>query len=209
MTAARCASGWRRRSTSSSTSRASPMRQAAAHVRAEEIDILVNLNGYFGVQRMGVFARRPAPIQVNYLGFPATLGAPYMDYMLADRIVIPRSEQRFYDEKVVWLPGSYQVNDSRRAMAEPRPAAPNAACRRTALSSAISTPSYKLTPATFAVLDAHPQTGARQRVVAAGSPTMPAFAGNIWRAAGRGARRGGRAADLRARPCRRNSIWRG
>ena len=46
---------------------------------------------------MGVFAQRPAPIQVNYLGFPGTLGAPYMDYILADRIVIPEDEQRFYD----------------------------------------------------------------------------------------------------------------
>ena len=53
---------------------------------------------------MGVFARRPAPIQVNYLGFPGTLGAPYMDYILADRIVIPENERQFYTEQVVWLP---------------------------------------------------------------------------------------------------------
>ena len=60
-----------------------------------EIDILVSLNGYFGDARMGVFAQRPAPVQVNYLGFPATLGAPYIDYIIADKIVIPQSEQRF------------------------------------------------------------------------------------------------------------------
>jgi predicted O-linked N-acetylglucosamine transferase (SPINDLY family) len=75
---------------------------------------LINLNGYFGLPRMGVFARKPAPLQVNYLGFPATLGAPYMDYIIADHIVIPESEARFYDEKVAWLPDSYQVNDDRR-----------------------------------------------------------------------------------------------
>ena len=92
--------------------------QAAETVLSEEIDILVNLNGYFGAQRMGVFARRPAPIQVNYLGFPGTLGAPYMDYILADRIVIPPGERQFYSEKVVWLPDSYQVNDSKRRVAE-------------------------------------------------------------------------------------------
>ncbi len=87
---------------------------AAAKVAEAGIDILVNLNGYYGLPRMGVFARKPAPVQVNYLGFPATLGAPYMDYIIADRVVIPESEQRFYDEKVVWLPDSYQANDDQR-----------------------------------------------------------------------------------------------
>ncbi len=91
--------------------------EAAHRIRAEEIDILVNLNGYFGAPRMGVFARRSAPVQVNYLGFPATLGAPYMDYIIADRIVIPEGSQNFYDEQVVWLPHSYQVNDRKRAIA--------------------------------------------------------------------------------------------
>src|SRR3569833_2875640 len=84
---------------------------AAGASAAAGIDILVNLNGYFGDTRMGVFAQRPAPIQVNYLGFPATLGAPYMDYIIADKIVIPESEQSFYDEQVVYLPGCYQAND--------------------------------------------------------------------------------------------------
>jgi predicted O-linked N-acetylglucosamine transferase (SPINDLY family) len=91
--------------------------EAAARIRAEEIDILVNLNGYFGAPRAGIFARRAAPIQVNYLGFPGTLGAPYMDYIIADRVVIPEDEQRFYDEQVVYLPHSYQVNDDGRLIA--------------------------------------------------------------------------------------------
>jgi protein O-GlcNAc transferase len=88
---------------------------AAAVIRAEGVDILVNLNGYFGSMRMGVFALAPAPIQVNYLGFPGTLGADYMDYVLADAVVIPDGEENFYAEKVVRLPGSYQINDSKRA----------------------------------------------------------------------------------------------
>jgi predicted O-linked N-acetylglucosamine transferase (SPINDLY family) len=91
---------------------------AAVRIQAEEIDILVNLNGYFGEDRMGVFARKPAPIQVNYLGFPATLGAGYIDYILADRIVIPEADKRFYSEKVVWLPDSYQANDAKRVRPE-------------------------------------------------------------------------------------------
>jgi protein O-GlcNAc transferase len=89
---------------------------AAARIRAENIDILVNLNGYFGAARMGVFAHRPAPIQVNYLGFPGTLGADYIDYIIADRIVIPESERAFYNEQVAYLPDCYQVNDSKRAI---------------------------------------------------------------------------------------------
>jgi predicted O-linked N-acetylglucosamine transferase (SPINDLY family) len=92
---------------------------AAEAVRAAGIDILVNLNGWFGKPRMGVFARRAAPVQVNYLGFPATLGAPYMDYIIADRIVIPEEERRFYDEAVVWLPDSYQANDDKRVQPSP------------------------------------------------------------------------------------------
>jgi protein O-GlcNAc transferase len=94
-------------------------RQAAELIAAEEIDILVNLNGYFGALRMGVFARRPAPLQVNYLGFPGSLGADYMDYILADAEVIPAGEEQFYSEKVVRLPGSYQINDDTRSCAAP------------------------------------------------------------------------------------------
>lgn len=90
---------------------------AAALIAENEIDILVNLNGYFGDERTRVFARRPAPIQVNYLGFPGTLGASYIDYIVADKIVIPPHHVEFYTEKVVHLPNSYQANDNRREVA--------------------------------------------------------------------------------------------
>ena len=90
--------------------------QAAARIAAEETDILVDLNGYTGEQRLGVFARRPAPVQVSYLAYPGTLGAPWMDYILADKIVIPETQAADYNEKIAWLPGSYQVNDSQRAI---------------------------------------------------------------------------------------------
>ncbi len=74
----------------------------------------MNLNGYFGEHRTGVFAKRCGAIQVNYLGFPGTLGASYMDYIIADRHVIPESHKEFYSEKVVYLPNSYQANDNRQ-----------------------------------------------------------------------------------------------
>jgi predicted O-linked N-acetylglucosamine transferase (SPINDLY family) len=76
---------------------------AAAAIREREIDILVNLNVYFGDHRTGVLAKRPAPIQANYLGFPATLGASYSDYIIADRWVIPADDRDCYAEKVVYL----------------------------------------------------------------------------------------------------------
>jgi protein O-GlcNAc transferase len=124
--------------------------EAAMRIRAEEIDILVNLNGYFGAPRMGIFARRPAPIQVNYLGFPATLGAPYIDYIVADRVVIPGGEQGFYDENVVWLPDSYQVNDSKRAIAEDVPSRAALDLPADGFVFCNFNQSYKLTPEIFA-----------------------------------------------------------
>lgn len=91
---------------------------AAAVIAEAEIDILINLNGYVGEDRMGVFARRPAPVQVNWLGFPGTLGAPYMDYIVADQVVIPPGETAHYTEQVAWLPHTYQSNDDRRQIAD-------------------------------------------------------------------------------------------
>ena len=127
-----------------------PDSDAAARIRAEEIDILVNLNGYFGAPRMGIFARRAAPIQVNYLGFPATLGAPYMDYIIADQVVIPEGERRFYDEQVVWLPHSYQVNDSKRAIARDVPGRAALGLPEKGFVFCNFNQSYKLTPDVFA-----------------------------------------------------------
>jgi len=65
-----------------------------------------------------IFAHRAASVQVSYLAYPGTLGAPYIDYILADRMVIPEGEEKHYDEKIAWLPHSYQVNDDKRVIAE-------------------------------------------------------------------------------------------
>ena len=91
------------------------MIEIANLVRSLEIDLLVDLKGFTADSRTGIFARRPAPIQVNYLGYPGTMGAPYMDYIVADQIVIPETHKPFYSEKVVFLPNSYQVNDAKRS----------------------------------------------------------------------------------------------
>ena len=124
---------------------------AAEKIAAEEIDILVNLNGYFGDGRMGICAHRPAPIQVNYLGFPATLGADYIDYIIADRIVIPENEREFYDEKIVYLPHTYQANDSRRAVPEATASRAEHGLPDDAFVFCNFNQSYKLTPSMFSV----------------------------------------------------------
>ncbi len=78
------------------------------------IDIAIDLSGHTQDSRLGVFAHRCAPVQVNYLGYPGTIGASYMDYIIADQMVIPTQNQSHYTEKIVYLPDSYLVNDCRR-----------------------------------------------------------------------------------------------
>jgi predicted O-linked N-acetylglucosamine transferase (SPINDLY family) len=92
--------------------------QAAERVMADQIDILVLMKG-IGSARMGIFARRPAPVQVFYLYYPGTSGAPYIDYFVADDVVIPPSHEAFYQETIVRLPRCYQPNDHRRALPIP------------------------------------------------------------------------------------------
>ncbi len=97
-------------------------REIADLIRQLEIDILVDLKGYTEGTRPGIFAPKPAPVQVNFLGYPGTMGADYFDYIIANSIVIPKEHFEFYSEKVVWLPDSYQVNDSQRTIADKTPA---------------------------------------------------------------------------------------
>jgi predicted O-linked N-acetylglucosamine transferase (SPINDLY family) len=95
--------------------------QVAQLMRAMKIDIAVDLHGLADGCRTGVLAARPVPIQVNYLGYPGTMGAPFMDYIIADDVVIPPANRIHYREKVVYLPHTYQPNDSRRLMPERTP----------------------------------------------------------------------------------------
>ena len=124
---------------------------AAELIRRNQIAILVNLNGYFGKGRMGVFAQKPAPIQVNYLGFPGTLGASYIDYIIADAQVIPREHRDCYVEKVIYLPDSYQVNDTKRPIAARTPSRMEAKLPPTGLVLCCFNNPYKIVPDVFDV----------------------------------------------------------
>jgi protein O-GlcNAc transferase len=95
--------------------------EVATWLREHEIDIAVDLKGYTAYCRPGIFAHRPAPIQVNYLGYPGTMAAPFIDYLIADQFVIPEAEQPFYTERIVYLPNCYQANDRRRRISSHPP----------------------------------------------------------------------------------------
>jgi predicted O-linked N-acetylglucosamine transferase (SPINDLY family) len=86
--------------------------------RNSNIDIAIDLNGYTADGRPGVFANRAAPIQINHLGYPGTMGAEYIDYIIADQEVIPPEALPYYSEKVIYLPECYQVNDSKRKISD-------------------------------------------------------------------------------------------
>jgi predicted O-linked N-acetylglucosamine transferase (SPINDLY family) len=94
--------------------------QAAEKIAADGVDIIVDLNGYTKDARTKVFARRPAPIAVNWFGFPGTMGTPYHHYIVADETIIPESHEIYYSEKVLRLP-CYQPNDRKRTISERRP----------------------------------------------------------------------------------------
>ena len=91
----------------------------AARIRELGIDLLVDLKGATHDTLLPVLAQRPAPLQVTWLGFPGTTGAPYIDYLIGDRVVSPLADAAHFSEKIAQLPGCYQPNDARRALPQP------------------------------------------------------------------------------------------
>lgn len=96
-------------------------REVATLLRNAEVDIAVDLKGHTLGTRPEILAYRPAPIQVGYLGYPGTIGADFLDYIVADPVVLPFDQQPFYTENIVQLPECYQVNDNTRAIAQETP----------------------------------------------------------------------------------------
>jgi protein O-GlcNAc transferase len=116
-----------------------------------KVDIAIDLMGFTRDARTGIFARRPAPIQVNYLGYPATMGAEYIDYIIADRFVIPPASQRFYSESVVYLPDSFQATDGTPRILHERPARADMGLPENGFVFCSFNASYKITPFVFDV----------------------------------------------------------
>ncbi|MBY0508692.1 MAG: tetratricopeptide repeat protein [Rhodospirillaceae bacterium] len=87
--------------------------EAARKIAADGVDILIDLAGYTRYARTGILSRRPAPIQVNYLGYPSTMGVNFMDYCVVDQFVVPPEQRTFFSEELVYLPDCYQISSHR------------------------------------------------------------------------------------------------
>jgi len=124
-------------------------REVAMLLNDMQVDIVVDHSGYTNNGRWAVFAYRPAPIQVSYIGFPGTLGADFYDYVIADPVVLPFDQQRFYTEKIVHLPDSYFVNDSNRVIEAQTPSRRDVGLPDEAFVFCCFNNNYKITPPIF------------------------------------------------------------
>jgi protein O-GlcNAc transferase len=121
----------------------------ARQIRALEIDIAVDLGGLTKGSRPGILAHRPAPIQVNYLGYPGTMGADFIDYIIVDPFIVPAVQQAQFTENLVHLPGCYQVNDRKRSIAGFTPTRGECGLPESGFVFASFNNTYKITPDVF------------------------------------------------------------
>jgi predicted O-linked N-acetylglucosamine transferase (SPINDLY family) len=124
--------------------------EIATLARKLGLDIAVDLGGHTTHSRPGIFALRAAPVQINYLGYLGTSGAEYMDYIIADRVVVTADSEPFFSEKVIYLPGSFQVNDRKRSVADKIFSRAELGLPQSGFVFCCFNTSYKIVPATFA-----------------------------------------------------------
>ena len=122
--------------------------QAAARIGQDSLDVLIDLKGYTHGGRLDILAHRPAPVQMHWLGYPATLGAPFIDYFIGDSVTIPEGHEKFFSEKIIRLPFCYQVNDRQRAIGTPLSREPYG-LPQTGFVFASFNQTYKITPEVF------------------------------------------------------------
>lgn len=119
--------------------------------RGLNIDIAIDLKGYTLDARTGIFLRRAAPVQVSYLGYPGTMGAPFIDYLIADPVIIPPESRGAYTEKIAYLPGTYQPNDRKREHPPATTTRADHGLPATGFVFGCFNSTYKITPDVFAV----------------------------------------------------------
>lgn len=126
-------------------------RDAAGLIHDLRTDILIDLTGYTAGCRPQILAWRPAPVAVNYLGYPGTMAASFIDYVIADKIVLPFDQQPFYTEKIVHLPDSFQPQDSQRKIAAETPTRTAAGLPESGIVFCCFNKPYKITAPVFAI----------------------------------------------------------
>lgn len=128
-----------------------PFEATARRMAADGVHIAVDMKGYCGGGRPEIFALRPAPVQVSFLGYPGSMGAGFIDYLIADRRVAPESEAEWFSERLVWMPSSYQVNDREQPIAERVPTRAEAGVPEAGFVFCCFNRSFKIDAETFAL----------------------------------------------------------
>lgn len=126
------------------------LEETRRRIASDGIHVLVDMKGYCGGGRPEIFARRSAPVQVGYLGYPNSMHAPFMDYLVADRVVVPEADLEWYSEAAAWLPGTYQINDREQAIDERTPARAEQGLPERGFVFCCFNSSYKIEPQIFA-----------------------------------------------------------
>jgi predicted O-linked N-acetylglucosamine transferase (SPINDLY family) len=124
-------------------------KQASDLIRRDQVDILVDLSGFTQFSRAQIPARRPAPVQVSFLGFPGTMGADFIDYIIGDGFLLPMTQQPFYSERIVQLPDCFQPSDQHRPVATEQPSRNQLGLPETGFIFCCFNASYKLTRPMF------------------------------------------------------------
>ncbi len=125
--------------------------ELAQKINQDEIDILIDLTGFTLGNKLETCSYHPAHIQISYLGFPGTSGADFMDYLIADKVIIPPSGKKFYTEKVVYLPNCYQINDKDRPISKAKYTKKNLKLPENAVIYTSFNQSFKFDPETFTI----------------------------------------------------------
>jgi predicted O-linked N-acetylglucosamine transferase (SPINDLY family) len=124
---------------------------AAGLARSHGIDVAIDLKGYTVDSRLGIFSQRAAPVQIAYLGYPGTSGLPFIDYLIADRIIVPSEQRADYSEKLIYMPHCYQATDDRRQIAEGEFTRSGAGLPEQSFVFASFNNNFKITPAEFGI----------------------------------------------------------
>jgi protein O-GlcNAc transferase len=124
-------------------------REVALRLKEREIDIAVDLTGHTRGGRLGILAFRPAPVQINYLGFTGTSGAPYVDYLIGDGVAIPGGEENYFSERIVRMPHSFLPNDGGQPIAGETPSRRDLGLPEAGFVFCAFNNTYKLNPVMF------------------------------------------------------------